>query len=575
MQFPRSLVLTAALVALPGIASAESDHPYCGTTHHLHEVVTARSDAQMRRVARQLGVTKAALEAHAADVTVRREGEIAVLQSDETLVTPANPFDLSGRAIRFMRRGEGFSVGREKPGFARPIGNRIDLNAFDSRWVDFGHGATFPFGDEVHTGMWINSSGNLTFADRDRNPTLSLEALVGGQPRIAPLMQTFRPRGAPGKGGIYYWVDRQTREIRVTWFKVPLLRSRDTVSFQVRLRPDGRITFAYDQVPPSDGIVGIFPPSAGVRVLDLRSELPAPPASGAVAEQFYLTPELNHVGLSRAFLEHFEDRYDFVSMWFDFPLNVGFFFHVGVRNDVQGIGRGVFDRAESWGSGPGGQMKSYLFMNSLDFIPDDPDGSFREDSPRSAIEILGHEVGHRWSSFTRFLDSRTGEESDALLGRQLAHWNFNLHTDGSVLGGNSIADNGDGTFTTVDAWTGYSELELYLMGFQPPSSVSPFFFVEGPDNPPRESGSAIGVELSGERVDVTLDDIVAVEGERVPASDAAPREFRIAFVLVTKPGEEPKEGSLDKLDTYRTRWEQWWAEITGASFDTTLEDPLQ
>lgn len=584
MKYLRSLVLLAALVATPGIAHAtgDNDPTYCATTRHIHQVVPARDAAQMRRLARELGVGKAAgsdLRALASTVTVTREGEIAVIEADETLVMPANPFDLQGRAIRFLRHGSDFAVGREKPGLARPIGKRLDLRTYESQRVEFDHGATFPFGDEVYTGMWINATGNLTFTQGDRNPYDSLQALVGGLPRIAPLLLTYNPRAAPGKGGIYYWVDRATREIRVTWLRVPIRFARGTATFQVRLRPDGRITFAYEKVDAGDGIVGVFPPTDGVRVLDLRSELPAPPASGAVAEEFSEVPYLNHTGISRTFLEHFDDRYDFISTWFDFPVEVRYFFMAPVRNGIQGIGVPRLEGGMDWGSPPGGTLSAYLFMNSLDYIPDDPDAPLHEDddSSPSVTEILGQEAGHRWGSFVRFRDPRTGEESDALLGRQRAHWNFNLDTDASVMEGNEIADNGDGTFTTLEPWVGYSDLDLYLMGLAPPSAVPPFFFVEGEGNPPREASPTVGVKLTGERVNVLVDDVIAVEGERRPSSDQAPKSFRMAFVLVTRPGEAPRPGSVAKLDAYRQRWVSWWAEATGfnATFDTTLEDPRQ
>jgi hypothetical protein len=577
----RSLVLLlAALAATPTVAVADggNDDPYCLTTPHLGEVIVARDAAQMRRLAHQLGVSATHAKALAADVNVTREGEIVVLEADETLVT-RNMFDLSGKAIRFMRRRSGFAVGRERPGFARPVGKPVDLVASRSVWVDFDHGATFPFGDEVHTGMWINRFGSLSFQRPDSRPPWPLYRMMDRQPRIAPLTNRYDLQEVQGAGGIYYWVDRETLEIRVTWLRVPVIPSGELASFQVRLRPDGRITFAYGRVDIDRGVVGVFPASAAgtavdLRVLDLDRELPAPAASGIIAEEYTDIPTLNHSGFSRAFFEHFEDRYDFISIWVDFDIAERWFFHAPVRQDIEGTGAPIVDDGEDWGSGPDGQLKAYLFMNSLNAIPDDPDENFVE-RPASVTEILGHEVGHRWLSFTRFRDPRNGETSDALLGRQRAHWSFNMDTDASIMEGNDIVDNGDGTFTTVDTYAGYSDLDLYLMGFIPPWVVPPFFFVDGPHNPWREDRPLAGVDLAGERVDVALDDIVAVEGQRVPDAAAAQKDFRMAFILVTLPGEAPREGSLAKLDAYRQRWETWWAEATlsEGTFDTTLEDP--
>ena len=56
MKYIRSLILTAALVAPPGAVAAdgESNHPFCNTTPNVREVVEARGEAQMRRLAREL-----------------------------------------------------------------------------------------------------------------------------------------------------------------------------------------------------------------------------------------------------------------------------------------------------------------------------------------------------------------------------------------------------------------------------------------------------------------------------------------------------------------------------------------
>ena len=92
---------------------------------------------------------------------------------------------------------------------------------------------------------------------------------------------------------------------------------------------------------------------------------------------------------------------------------------------------------------------------------------------------MGQEVGHRWLAYLNFRD-HTGARSDALLGRDLAHWSFFFDSDASVMEGNDIEDQGGGQFRTVDAVKRYSMLDQYAMGLVGPNDVPPFFYVEAP-----------------------------------------------------------------------------------------------
>ena len=70
-------------------------------------------------------------------------------------------------------------------------------------------------------------------------------------------------------------------------------------------------------------------------------------------------------------------------------------------------------------------------------------------SARTArVSVLGQEVGHRWLAYFDFRDHNR-QQSDALLGRQLAHWSFFMDSDASVMEGNDIEDLGGGSFRTI------------------------------------------------------------------------------------------------------------------------------
>ena len=105
-------------------------------------------------------------------------------------------------------------------------------------------------------------------------------------------------------------------------------------------------------------------------------------------------------------------------------------------------------------------------MDALSKYPDDLDLKFLHgvDTP---LLVLAHETGHLWLTRALFRDAAT--TSDALLGRQLAHWSFFMNSSASFLEGNEIQDLGR-WFQTTAASVRYSPLDQYLMVRRPTRS---------------------------------------------------------------------------------------------------------
>jgi hypothetical protein len=193
------------------------------------------------------------------------------------------------------------------------------------------------------------------------------------------------------------------------------------------------------------------------------------------------------------------------------------------------------------------------------------------------FEILGHEVGHRWLARLRVREPG-GTASGALLGRGGVHWSFFLDSDASVLEGNDIAPAGRGLFETTAIARGFSALDLYAMGLAAPEEVAPFFYVAEADDfrpaRPFTAGSSpeVGVSFSGLRRDATIEDVIAVMGPRVPASGAAPRVLRQAFVLVADAAAPAWPERIATLARIRARFEAWYHDATHgrAEVDSTL-----
>ena len=173
--------------------------------------------------------------------------------------------------------------------------------------------------------------------------------------------------------------------------------------------------------------------------------------------------------------------------------------------------------------------------------------------------MLGQEVGHRWGAYLEFRD-HTGQRSDALLGRDLAHWSFHFDSDASVLEGNDIEDLSGGQFRTTDAVRRYNRLDQYAMGLLAPSQVPPFFYVENPSARERGSSPAVGVSFTGTRRDVLIDDVIAIHGARVPAAASSSKVHRQAFIYVASRAVEP--ANVAKIDRIRTQWESFFLQAT-------------
>ncbi|MBI4464842.1 MAG: hypothetical protein HY647_09085, partial [Acidobacteria bacterium] len=242
-----------------------------------------------------------------------------------------------------------------------------------------------------------------------------------------------------------------------------------------------------------------------------------------------------------------------------------FAFEVNIANDVTGIGRiaepPVFDFSAEFGSS---RLQSLLNMGWLLQYPPDPSAVFLR-GVDSTLSILGQEAGHRFLVFVTFNDPEGPSNSTALLGRDLQHWSFLFNSDASVMEGNRIRDNGNGTFTTIGAVEHYNEIDQYLMGLRPPNEVGPSFLVKEPSppiSPARAPAVPNSVSFAGRRANVLLEQIIAANGPRVPNSLIAPKSFRFAFVLVGSQGSAPNPEQIARLDTIRRAWEPYFSQAT-------------
>jgi hypothetical protein len=569
-------VLTAALVltfglplVLQGKTIKRDLRQSCGQEEtHLAIAVAKHELFERQRARERQEVPFAAASAtEAAGPVVEKVGNVAIVDDDGTLVSDANPMDLDNRGIQFKRKKSGVATSSFGGGIGASRGEMITIGDDDSVEVDLAF--SFRYFGKRYRKVFINSDGNLTFNTGDSESTeRSLARFLNGPPRIAPFFDDLDPSTATGEAGVY--VDNRDDLLRVTWFEVSewvdpnsnALANSNT--FQVTLFKNGRVAVAFGDLDAQEGIVGVSPGGSDLLdLLDLSEEPPLARRDNAIAERFGLTVQIDDFGVARTFLDTFRDDYDILLMFADFDVDLGdaFAYSLTLRNDVSGIGRDLYDATVLVGGA--NSFQTFVQMGDLSRYPALPTQEFL--GPDTALSLIGHEAGHRFLAFVNFLDPN-GKQADALLGRQRAHWSYFHDSDASVMEGNDIQDNGDGSFTTVAASERYSKLDQYLMGLISAEDVPEFFYVVGENSSAaRESNPRVGDTFTGTRVDVSIDDVIAIEGPRNPDWTTAPKTLKTAFLVLGRRNQPVTGAAKAKVRKYRKQWQSFFREATDGS----------
>lgn len=195
-----------------------------------------------------------------------------------------------------------------------------------------------------------------------------------------------------------------------------------------------------------------------------------------------------------------------------------------------------------------------------------------------AMSQIGHEMGHRWSAFV------TAKVNGETIELGPVHWEMGLQarvpfpyqrpTEASIMGGGVWQDNFNGTYTQLDdnyyvPATGFSYLDLYLMGFISPSEVPDFFKLT---NLVRVGKDANGHPIfKADRTRITIEDVIKADGARLPDVDHSQREFNTGMVMVVEHGTVPSAELIERTNGIRERWMDYWTTVTGHRSIMTTE----
>jgi len=505
-------------------------------------------------------------------------GGLLVIEDDGTLTDSngGSVFDIDRSTLRFdpVPAQPGAFLAQRIPVEFEPDLGRLAAS-FGSSWGELAIAlpVPFPFGNASYETVYATSDIGVFFQSQPPNSPgfqySQADLLSSDEPRITPLLRDG-PWIWADLIDLYLDYDDVLQVTTITWHErttSPQSNPDLDRHFQLRLHASGRIEISYPVARAFNtfGAVQVVSPGPPGPTLEDVSTLSSDPTPVRHVRQAFTFPTLLPFAVESLLTAQFgfgDENLDALAIYQNFYTEITFYagaYHTNGRAGADGIGRS------------GSKQTSLLHMNHIGLS-----WNLRDDGSR--MSVLNHEFGHRWLYFVRGVGpSRNGAHpaQNSHLPAEHTWWSAG---DASCMGGTRWTENGDGTFTSPAHRTyySYSPVELYLMGFLPPELVPSWWYVgdqpalTAPYYPPVDG------TFAGTRVDLSVGDIVAAEGPRMPAYPGTQREFRAAFVLLTRPENPPSAADLADVRHKMELWSAVWRQtVCGeASVETELAEIL-
>jgi hypothetical protein len=558
---------------------------------------------------------------------VSTAGHLIVIELNSAALGQPKLFDLVGRTLRFSPVSSSYRVTNQPLRWDNNYGSQ--LTGADVSLQRF----TFPFSGQRWSSFSVGTTGSIRFGPPPKEPDVDpyghldggIASAVGRFDRLADVGGRLVARAPaisvflkPRMSGPHYVRELADRVV-ITWdLTEPFGSLLDfswfptTNLFQAVLYRDGSIEMSYKTMAAKDGIVGIYPIlSAAERVqsIDLSSLTPKSGSFAALYESFHYLEPPRPQDLSCTVIQALGDKFDFLAYYSDFRIDsqeasspsdgpiggdvtgIGDTRHPQTKPILEsrctggrfqlGLAQPIFVGANEMqerppDNAPAGNPKSIAF-HTRPLAQATPD---RKPRPYNyAVGHLGHEFGHRWSAYAA---ARVNGQIISL--GAWPHWDpglqarvaypYSLPLEASTEGGGVWQDNLDGTFTQLrDGYfvpaSGYSYLDLYLMGLIAAAEVPDFFMVRplvriGTD----ANGRPI---FKGQRMRLTIQDVIAAEGPRSPDVDHSQRHFNSGIVVIVEHGRTPSAELITRANGIRREWIDYWAITTGHRASMTVD----
>ncbi len=490
--------------------------------------------------------------------------DVWVVEDDGTILSSNNIFDTDLQTFHFAPNlVGGYDITAMPLGFDTDFGTNLNLGDDTNGTVSFTF--SFPFYGVNWSDVHVNANGIVSFG-ADVNPSGFYDNTDFSNtiPKIAGYFIDLNP--AVG-GGVFQ--KSETDKLTITWNNLPEFGTSNSNTFQLVLHADGTFDLSFNNIDATFAtsgnpiIVGIHPGgNPSLEVISFSDDIPYNGGAGAGILESYanvVNPQVNEIALHQRFYQSFPDSFFQTIFFTNFTQTMGGFANEqNIENSVQGIGLPLFDNSSFYGSN--GVLESRCNMNQLAVWPNDPAQRFFGDG-NNFLTIMGQEAGHRWLSFVNFRDS-TGNVSNLILGRSDAHWSYYFDVDNSSVEGGNWEQLSGNTFLNPTQVDFFGDIDEYTMGARTPEEVKPSFYVSSPTNDLPQNRSigtpSQGATATGVAVPVTIDDIIAAEGARIPTEPNQEKDLRQAFILVHQNGTTPSQAELDKIARFRSAWEDYF-----------------
>jgi hypothetical protein len=558
---------------------------------------------------------------------VSTNGDLIVIELDRAALGQPNLFDLVGRTLRFRPAGSRYRVTNQTLQWEADYG--VELTDSDVRLQRF----TFPFSGQRWSSFSVGTTGSIRFGPSPKEGDVDaygrldggIASAIGRFDRLAdvggrlgaraPAISVFlKPRMAGPR-----YVRELADRVVITWeLTEPFGGLLDfswfptTNLFQAVLHRDGSVEMSYKTMAAKDGIVGIYPilsTGESVQSVHLSGLTTNSGPFAALYEAFHYLAPPRPQDLSCTVIQALGDKFDCLAYYSDFRVDSQEASSPSdgpIGGNVTGIGDTKHAQTkpilESRCTGGRFQLGLFqpIFVGANEMQESPPDnapvgnprniGSYTrplaqatpDGKPRPynyAVGHLGHEIGHRWSAYAA---ARVSGQTISL--GAWPHWDpglearvaypYSLPLEASTEGGGVWQDNLDGTFTQLrDGYfvpaSGYSYLDLYLMGLIAAAEVHDFFIVR--------SLMRIGTDANGrpifkgQRMRITIQDVIAAEGPRLPDVNHSQRHFNTGIVVIVEHGRMPSAELINRANGIRRQWIDYWAVTTGRRASMTVD----
>jgi hypothetical protein len=301
---------------------------------------------------------------------------------------------------------------------------------------------------------------------------------------------------------------------------------------------------------------------------------------GNIFEVFYY-PHVskNPYPLLRYIYQQAPPQDDYVAIFTDFRID-DLHNHQGTRAPygypVKGIGEDLAQPGDTFPISGSHKLQAvtgpaYLGPRYEEFV-EDGDRHFKNYA--NAVGWLAHEFGHRWGLALRFRNPVTGKVEN--LAAPDGHWNDYLNTpamisvwrmfcdkpyvEKSQMEGFVYYEGPPGVFfRQIPSWniaSGFSALDLYVMGLIPPEEVPDTFLIAHPQD-------RTGQEVLGEKVPVRIQAVIAAEGPRDPGVRDSQKDFTVALYLLQEDNRQPYADKLKQAKGIEKSLVEYYRVATG------------